>query len=208
MVLAGAHEADHSQLYIALEDGADGACTVLITGDRDVSASDLLSNTKLATARVHGKAIIQISHDAAVNIMRYNSAARKLHARLVQANARLQDASNAGPVPLAVPAATVRFDIFLFYLFFLKRTTTPPPPPTKPLDPTLQLNAGPEAVAAAIHAQPTAAAHASVPHAGLLKSLLSAQRNLSDQVRVFRFLRGNILFVLLFTRAHSLQPPL
>jgi hypothetical protein len=120
ILLAGAYEADQSQLYIALDDGGDGAFTVMVTGDRDVTTTALALGTQLAASRVLGRGVIEIHHRVEVNVQRYASAARKLSKRLVQVKARLHEAENARPVVLDAPAtaATVRFFCFFVFVFF------------------------------------------------------------------------------------------
>jgi hypothetical protein len=77
ILLAGAAEGDQSQLYVALDDGARGGRTVVVSCDRDVisAARFFFADTQLAMARIHCGAVIEISHDESVNTQRYKGAA-------------------------------------------------------------------------------------------------------------------------------------
>jgi hypothetical protein len=113
IVLPGGYEGDQAQMYIALNDGAAGAFTTVVSVDRDVvsAATDMFANATLATARQHRKAIIQTSRNAATNTKRYEAAARKLRKRLVKVEARLQEAETE-----ARAAATVSYDGVFFLM--------------------------------------------------------------------------------------------
>jgi hypothetical protein len=115
IVLAGAYEGDQAQLYIALDDGGDGAFSVLVTGDRDVTTAARVFGTNLAASRVLGRTVIIVHHNVDVNVQRYASAARKLTKRLVQVKARLHEAETAQPLVLEAVATVRRFGFCIMF---------------------------------------------------------------------------------------------